>query len=121
MAIVKLCTYPNCNEFTVPHSIYCNKHKEKSDKKRIAFRNAKRSNEAFYKTSEWRKLRKEHLKENNYCVWCGCNNDLSVDHITPPKGNPDLFFNENNLQTLCRACHRIKTAREIELNKYKEK
>lgn len=117
MAIVKLCNYPGCNEFTIPHSIYCSKHKEHSNKKRIAFRNAKRSNEAFYNTSEWRKLKKKHLKENNYCVWCGSNNDLSVDHIIPPRGNTDLFFNENNLQTLCKNCHRIKTTQEIQKRK----
>ena len=44
---------------------------------------------------------------------CGSTENLTVDHIIDPRGNPDLFYEENNLQTLCKDCHRLKTAQEI--------
>ena len=35
-----------------------------------------------------------------------------VDHITPHKGNQDLFWDKANLQTLCHACHSAKSMTE---------
>jgi 5-methylcytosine-specific restriction protein A len=58
-------------------------------------------------------LRNKILKEQPFCIKCGSNSDLQVDHIIPPRGNEELFFNEDNLQTLCRLCHSVKTNNEI--------
>jgi len=33
-----------------------------------------------------------------------------VDHIIPHRGNPQLFWDENNHQSLCTNCHNFKTA-----------
>jgi 5-methylcytosine-specific restriction enzyme A len=35
-----------------------------------------------------------------------------ADHITPHKGDPVLFWDPDNLQSLCAACHGRKTATE---------
>lgn len=35
-----------------------------------------------------------------------------VDHITPHGGDERLFWDEDNWQTLCAACHQEKTRRE---------
>ena len=35
-----------------------------------------------------------------------------VDHIIPHKGNLELFWDEDNLQALCKPCHDRKTAKE---------
>jgi 5-methylcytosine-specific restriction protein A len=35
-----------------------------------------------------------------------------VDHITRHFGDPKAFWNEKNLQALCRACHELKSAAE---------
>lgn len=35
-----------------------------------------------------------------------------ADHIKPHEGNPELFWDEDNLQPLCKRCHDSKTARE---------
>lgn len=45
------------------------------------------------------------------CVECGRAGRLECDHVTPLDrgGNP---WDPDNLQTLCRACHIAKTARE---------
>jgi 5-methylcytosine-specific restriction protein A len=35
-----------------------------------------------------------------------------VDHITPHKGNKELFYDVSNLQSLCHSHHSQKTAKE---------
>ncbi|NMA84113.1 MAG: HNH endonuclease [Epulopiscium sp.] len=56
------------------------------------------------------------LTEGNYCKvhqreWIE-NIIVAVDHIKPHKGNEDLFYDINNLQSLCKSCHDRKTAKE---------
>jgi 5-methylcytosine-specific restriction protein A len=35
-----------------------------------------------------------------------------VDHVVPHRGDPALFWDERNWQSLCKPCHDAKTARE---------
>jgi 5-methylcytosine-specific restriction protein A len=35
-----------------------------------------------------------------------------TDHVTPHRGDSDLFWNPDNWQALCKPCHDLKTARE---------
>nr|DAW52044.1 MAG TPA: HNH endonuclease [Caudoviricetes sp.] len=106
----KLCREAGCNEFALERSCYCEKH----NREIIPFQKAKRSNENLYQTSTWRALRKAHIQQQQpCCVRCGTNESLTVDHIIPPRGSEALFFDVDNLQTLCRECHRVKTAQEI--------
>ncbi|WP_245482984.1 HNH endonuclease [Agrobacterium sp. CNPSo 2736] len=37
---------------------------------------------------------------------------LICDHVTPHKGDRDLFFDASNLQTLCKPCHDTVKQRE---------
>jgi 5-methylcytosine-specific restriction protein A len=108
----KICNRPGCNELIDITERYCLKHTENATSNK-PFENAKRSNGGFYNTCRWRMLRKQHLKENPYCVKCGNRDSLTVDHVVPPRGNEDLFFDLDNLQTLCETCHRAKTSMEI--------
>ena len=52
------------------------------------------------------------LTANHTCATCGriCL-ELDIDHITPHRGDPVLFWDRNNLQALCRSCHSKKTTR----------
>lgn len=55
---------------------------------------------------KWSSVRKEHLKENNYCSACGRRNNLEVHHIEPVHKNPDKELDPDNLITLCSShCH----------------
>jgi 5-methylcytosine-specific restriction endonuclease McrA len=105
----KICSYPGCNTLIEPTERYCAKHIIEHK----PFENAIRYNEALYNTSQWRSLRKEKIKECPYCELCGAESNLEVHHKVPPEGNEELFFNRDNLQVVCSACHRIITAREI--------
>ena len=57
----------------------------------------------------WQKIRHNHLASNPLCVECNKMNITKlatvVDHITPHKGNMTLFYDKDNLQSLCELHH----------------
>jgi hypothetical protein len=63
----------------------------------------------FYgRSSSWRKVRNEFIKNNNGCAACGRDDDLEVHHIVPYHVDPSLELDHNNLITLCgKHCHFI--------------
>jgi 5-methylcytosine-specific restriction protein A len=110
----KICNYPGCNTLISQDQRYCDNHS--NIKKAVPFQNAIRSNEGLYNTHKWRQLRKEVLKEQPNCYYCGITKDeaaLDIHHIIPPRGNEDLFFDIHNLIAVCKQCHRVITAKEI--------
>jgi len=70
-------------------------------------------NEAWrklYKTARWQRLRWKILEQSIFtCAMCATieadTSQLVADHIIPHKGNEALFWDEGNLQCLCRHCH----------------
>jgi 5-methylcytosine-specific restriction protein A len=70
----------------------------------------------IYQTQEWRETRARQLAKNPYCVYCllvGKNVRATfADHVKPHRGNAELFFDENNLQSLCTICHNAAKQRE---------
>jgi 5-methylcytosine-specific restriction endonuclease McrA len=102
-----------CKTLIDPSDRYCLKHKRavvSGDRK--PFEGAVRANAGLYSSSRWKALRKKHLGENGYCAYCGSTANLTVDHITAPRGDEGMFFSPGNLQTLCLGCHAFKTAKE---------
>lgn len=68
----------------------------------------------LYSTARWQRLRLRIIaRDGAVCRMCGCltttgradPRSAEVDHRTPHKGNDALFWDESNLQTLCKACH----------------
>lgn len=65
-------------------------------------------NEFGSRSSSWRKVRKDFLKENPVCSACGSEDDLEVHHIVPYHVSPEKELDKNNLITLCgKRCHFI--------------
>ena len=64
-----------------------------------------------WQTLEYKQWRREIFQRDNYtCQGCDQRgDDLQVDHIKPWKDYPELRFDMNNGQTLCKECHYIKT------------
>ncbi|WP_267386525.1 HNH endonuclease signature motif containing protein [Sphingomonas sp. GC_Shp_3] len=67
---------------------------------------------AWYNTKRWRQLRWAVLVRDGFtCQWLTCgrvepNSALLVaDHKRPHRGDERLFWDETNLQTLCKHCH----------------
>lgn len=74
---------------------------------------------AWYKTSRWQKLRWSILTRDLFtCQWPGCGriesdtSQLVADHRRAHRGDEKLFWDERNLQTLCKPCHDSRKQRE---------
>lgn len=63
----------------------------------------------MYKTAKWRRLRQQQLHSEPLCRMCehlGMVTEATVaDHVIPHRGNPELFFDAANLQSLCKPHH----------------
>lgn len=68
----------------------------------------------LYGTKPWKHLREQALLRDGFqCQRCGCllkrgrTNPQSavVHHLKPHKGDHDLFFDLDNLASLCKSCH----------------
>lgn len=58
------------------------------------------------RSSQWPKVRAEHLKKQPFCQACGSKNSLQVHHIEPVNVNPNKELDPENLITLCsKYCH----------------
>lgn len=64
----------------------------------------------WYHSAEWKRLRMAVLIRDMFtCQICGKiesdTSQLIGDHTIPHNGNRDAFFNEQNVQCLCKPCH----------------
>jgi 5-methylcytosine-specific restriction protein A len=64
----------------------------------------------WYDEPEWRRMAWAcKVKASFICAMCGtiaaAKGDAIADHVTPHRGDRALFFDETNLQCLCKACH----------------
>lgn len=81
---------------------------------RTRHRDATQPWRAWYKTARWQRLRRRVLKRDGYvCQRTGvlltgahpAPNSPVVDHITPHRGDPFLFWDPENLQTVSKQFH----------------
>jgi len=63
----------------------------------------------WYKLARWQQLRlKVFLRDLYKCQAKDCGKHIAdpvCDHIKPHRGDEALFWDEANLQTLCKPCH----------------
>lgn len=63
----------------------------------------------LYDRAEWEELRLDWLRDNPLCAMCIAKGYVEaatvVDHVKPHDGDPELFFDRANLQSLCKVCH----------------
>lgn len=80
--------------------------KQAANRQRIVFEPWRK----LYATARWRKLRMDVFMRDRFkCCMClrvdGNTSRLVCDHVIPHKGDEALFWDEDNLQTLCKPCH----------------
>lgn len=67
-------------------------------------------------TPRYKRMRLEFLTKNPLCAGCERKGIVraaeELDHIVPAKLAPDRFWDETNLQGLCKPCHYDKTKKE---------
>jgi 5-methylcytosine-specific restriction protein A len=119
-APLRPCRKVGCNKMII--TTYCDEHQ----KKKTADEVTKRRNydkvrgtrtERGY-NNRWLRYSKNYRKNNPLCVECENEGIVKlaecVDHIVPHNDDDDmeLFWDENNHQSLCYSHHNAKTARE---------
>ena len=103
------CSHPGCPRLVPRGKKYCDEHAAlHQEESRSA---APRGYDA-----RWRKARRRYLEKHPLCVMCMKDGRYvratDVDHIIPHRGDPVLFWDENNWQALCHSCHSRKTRSE---------
>lgn len=136
MPKVHRCRYSNCHAVIPINSYYCERHKEyevayiesrkkwnnkskgydhKYNHEQRNRNEVKRNQYAFYRSKLWVALRRRILDRDKYlCQYCLASRQLTpnsktVDHIIPVEVDIFLKAEENNLATICRSCHALKT------------
>lgn len=119
----RICGASDCDELAEVGQALCADHAavRKSvivEKKRKAKQSSvAREGAHLYRTARWKRLRLVHLDAHPVCVECVSvglvASATDVDHITPHRGDPRLFWDRHNWQSLCHRCHSRKTAREV--------
>lgn len=103
------CAHPGCPELT--RETYCAAHKPAE-----APRRESAEWHRLYFTRRWKKLRERQLLIEPYCAECAKKGmrtrATDVDHIRPHRGIRRLFYDSDNLQSLCHSCHSEKTMKE---------
>ena len=90
------------------------------------FRRGKYSRETAYSSARWRRVRKNQLAREPLCQRCLSFSLITpatvADHVLPHRGDPQLFWQHDNLQSLCNSCHSFKTNEENKgvLNDYRD-
>ena len=88
----------------VAHGTRCQCQQKQDRARKARFDQKRPSARARGYTREWDTARLEYLGRHPDCRTCGKPASL-VDHITPHKGDPVLFWDRTNWQPLCTPCH----------------
>ena len=103
------CRQGLCRATTRDKSGYCEDHRVRWRSGPKPSRPVESAHERGY-TRSWAKASRSFLAEHPWCVACG-RPAAVTDHITPHRQDADLFWDAENWQPLCKACHAQKTAR----------
>jgi len=105
---LRKCTYPGC--YVLVHSDRCVAHSTKRIERDPAVKR-------LYNSKQWQAMRVAQLSKEPWCADCLTADRhvaaTDVDHKQPHNGDPVLFFDETNLQSLCKSHHSSKTASEV--------
>jgi 5-methylcytosine-specific restriction protein A len=100
---------------------YCEAHSPQNELQRQQFDRERQRHpiRQLYGTATWQATSRSILARDRLCCLCRTAFAEVCDHRTPARvyvsqhgGDLQVFFDENNLQGLCKRCHDAKTARE---------
>ena len=109
------CRRPGCPELT--RAGWCDKHRPAPRQRRDSA-----AYHGWYSKPIWvKRLRPDQLAREPFCRVCAAQGYRTratvVDHVTPHKGDWNLFVSPGNHQSLCKFHHDQKTAREQAQNR----
>ncbi len=114
MAYRRPCRYAGCPRLT--EGKYCQEHMaiiEQRRQRELASKEAWQK--AFYRSSRWKHLRQQILRDNPICRYRGRHCSLGateVHHIESAYEHPQRALDPANLVALCHRCHSEVTFRE---------
>ena len=104
------CKHGNCRNLVASGESYCDVHKgdHKND-----FARGHPEWFKLYNNKRWRRYRRMYLAEHPLCVnYEECHSQATVvDHIVDHLGDWSVFWDVENHQSMCAACHNSKTAK----------
>ena len=107
--MTQFCNEPGCGVL-VP-SGKCTAHRPRARLTLLTYRIVHR----WYGSARWQRLRADVLQAEPFCRSCLARDvhrvTVDIDHIVKHSGDAVLFWDRENLQGLCKACHTIKTTR----------
>jgi len=93
--MLKQCNYHGCNKLIKKGINYCHEHSKEHDNN--------------YKGRNWKVIRKRKILDDPLCEVCLKNNEVKkatiVHHIKDGQLFKELFFDYDNLMSVCRSCH----------------
>jgi 5-methylcytosine-specific restriction protein A len=105
------CTALACKAEKVAGAAYCETHGGKPKIKA-----ERREANAPYKTAAWESIRARQLSIQPLCQSCLLDKRVTVaahvDHVIPWRAIGERAFIHNRFQSLCNACHSVKTGHE---------
>jgi 5-methylcytosine-specific restriction protein A len=107
----KACSHPGCPTVHRNKGAYCDAHRKVKD-------DSYRPNAADRGYDrDWQKYRIQYLRDHPWCVCPECRKGKPlkanvVDHITPHRGNKELFWARWNHQPMNKMCHDRKTVEQ---------
>lgn len=113
MKPMKPCNHAGCSALT--YDTYCEDHLKKKRKQHDDKRGTASQRGYNYR---WSKYRTYFLNKHPLCMCPDCKEKAVplpanvVDHITPHRGDYNLFWDETNHQAMNKKCHDKKTAKE---------
>ena len=101
------CQHPGCPELVEAGAKHCERHKSLYPVRSASSRGY---------GSRWQRFRKRFLAAHPLCEECmkqgRYTKATDIDHIKAHRGDPELFWDLENMMALCHSCHSKKTARE---------
>lgn len=98
----KLCSYAGCNGIALPNSAYCEKHIK------TVSRGTTSQYTQFYKSSWWKKARKQFLLTHIWCEKCleeGRHTIATLVHHSCGYNSWETFCEQNKWVAWCDSCH----------------
>lgn len=100
------CTAVGCGALVPRSRARCDVHEHK---RQVEDRAARGSAHQRGYDQRWRTYRLRFIAEHPLCDDCAAQGKVVptevVDHVTPHKGDQQLFWDERNHRSLCKACH----------------
>ncbi len=107
-----ICSHPGCGELVYDGS-HCEPHKKQHTREHNRNRPC---TDRLYGSGRWKSLRVYKLMCDPLCESCKSKGHVVsavlVDHIRPVRDGGPMWIS-NNLQSLCRNCHDVKTAEDL--------